>query len=179
MTTDRLSGTVLALFAVVVIWESRVLPLGTFRQPGPAFVPILLALLLLTFGIFVVITGGRAPLFSSVPWTEWRYAVAILTVSVFSVFAIERFGYRFIVLLVLGFLVKVVEKQGWVLSLVFALSLSLGSFFLFYIILRVPLPEGPLGFCKTIRASDTMTETLHNPYVGFPVVLAPNVRLYA
>jgi len=146
MTTDRLSGTVLALFAVVVIWESRVLPLGTFRQPGPAFVPILLALLLLTFGIFVVITGGSAPLFSSVPWTEWRHAVAILTASVFSVFAIERLGYRLTVLLVLGFLVKVVEKQGWVLSLAFALSLSLGSFFLFYTILRVPLPEGPLGF---------------------------------
>ena len=146
MTTDRLSGTVLALFAVVVIWESRVLPLGTFRQPGPAFVPILLALLLLTFGIFVVITGGRAPLFSAVPWTEWRHAVAILTASVFSVFAIERLGYRLTVLLVLGFLVKVVEKQGWVLSLAFALSLSLGSFFLFYTILRVPLPEGPLGF---------------------------------
>src|SRR5947207_36349 len=145
MTTDRLSGTVLALFAVVVIWESRVLPLGTFRQPGPAFVPILLALLLLTFGIFVVITGGRAPLLS-VPWTEWRHAVAILTASVFSVFAIERLGYRLTVLIVLGFLVKVVEKQGWVLSLAFALSLSLGSFFLFYTILRVPLPEGPLAF---------------------------------
>jgi putative tricarboxylic transport membrane protein len=146
MTTDRLSGTVLTLFAVVVIWESRVLPLGTFRQPGPAFVPILLALLLLTFGVFVVITGGRAPLFSSISWTEWRHAVAILTASVFSVFAIERLGYRLTVLLVLGFLVKVVEKQGWVLSLAFALSLSLGSFFLFYTILRVPLPEGPLGF---------------------------------
>jgi len=81
-----------------------------------------------------------------VPWTEWRHAVAILTASVFSVFAIERLGYRLTVLLVLGFLVKVVEKQGWVLSLAFALSLSLGSFFLFYTILRVPLPEGPLGF---------------------------------
>src|SRR5438093_8251530 len=99
MTTDRLSGIVLALFAVVVIWESRVLPLGTFRQSGPAFVPILLALLLLIFGIFVVIMGGCAPLFSSVSWTEWRHAVAILTVSVFSVFVIERLGYRLIVLL--------------------------------------------------------------------------------
>jgi putative tricarboxylic transport membrane protein len=146
MTTDRLSGTVLALFAVVVIWESRVLPLGTFRQPGPAFVPILLALLLLTFGIFVVLTGSRAPLFSSIRWMEWRHAVAILIASIFSVFAIERLGYRLTVLLVLGFLVRVVEKQGWVLSLAFALSLSLGSFFLFYTILRVPLPEGPLGF---------------------------------
>jgi hypothetical protein len=146
LTTDRLSGTVLVLFALLVMWESRVLPLGTLRQPGPAFIPILLALLLLIFGIFVVLTGGRTLLLSSIRWTEWRHAVAILAASVFSVFAIERLGYRLTVLLVLGFLVKIVEKRGWMLSLVFAFSLSFGSFFLFYTILRVPLPEGPLGF---------------------------------
>jgi putative tricarboxylic transport membrane protein len=146
MTTDRLSGSVLVLFALLVIWESRVLPLGTFRQPGPAFVPILLAVLLVIFGVFVVLTGGRSPLLSSINWTEWRHALAILGASLFSVFAIERLGYRLTVLLVLSFLVKVVEKHGWVLSLAFAFTLSFGSFFLFYTILRVPLPEGPLGF---------------------------------
>lgn len=146
MTTDRLSGSVLVVFALLVIWESRHLPLGTFRQPGPAFVPILLAALLVIFGVFVVLTGGRSPLLSSISWTEWRHALAILGASLFSVFAIERLGYRLTVLLVLSFLVKVVEKRGWVLSLAFAFTLSFGSFFLFYTLLRVPLPEGPLGF---------------------------------
>jgi putative tricarboxylic transport membrane protein len=146
MTTDRLSGSVLVVFALLVIWESRHLPLGTFRQPGPAFVPILLAVLLVIFGVFVVLTGARSPLLSSISWTEWRHALAILGASLFSVFAIERLGYRLTVLLVLSFLVKVVEKRGWVLSLAFAFTLSFGSFFLFYTLLRVPLPEGPLGF---------------------------------
>ena len=146
MTTDRLSGSVLVVFALLVIWESRHLPLGTFRQPGPAFVPILLAVLLVIFGVFVVLTSGRSPLLSSISWTEWRHALAILGASLFSVFAIERLGYRLTVLLVLSFLVKVVEKRGWVLSLAFAFTLSFGSFFLFYTLLRVPLPEGPLGF---------------------------------
>jgi hypothetical protein len=146
MTTDRLSGITLVLFALVVIWESRVLPLGTFRQPGPAFVPILLALLLLIFGIFVALAGSEARLLSSIHWSEWRHALAILGASIFSVFAIERLGYRLTVLLVLGVLVKAVEKRGWVESLAFAVALSFGSFFLFYTILRVPLPEGPLEF---------------------------------
>jgi hypothetical protein len=46
----------------------------------------------------------------------------------------------------MGFLVKLVEHRGWILSLSFAGALSFGSFFLFYTLLRVPLPEGPLGF---------------------------------
>ena len=146
MTTDRGSGSVLALFALLVIWESRHLPLGTLRQPGPAFFPILLALLLLIFGVAVALINSSAPLLSSIRWTEWRHAIAILAASIFTVFALERLGYRLTVLLVLTFLVKLVEKRGWLLSLSFAFALSFGSFFLFYTVLRVPLPQGPLGF---------------------------------
>ena len=146
MTTDRASGSALVLFALLVIWETRQLPLGTFRQPGPAFIPILLALLLLSLAVFLLLTSRRAPLLSSISWTQWRHALAISTASLFSVFAVERFGYRLTVLLVVVFLVKRVEGRGWILSLSFAIALSFGSFFLFYTLLRVPLPQGPLGF---------------------------------
>lgn len=146
MTTDRLSAAVLALFALFVMWESRQLPLGTFRHPGPAYVPVLLALLLLLFAILILFTATHAPKLSSLQWTEWRHAVAILACSVFSVFGIERLGYRLTMLLMLAFLVKLVEKRGWILSLLFSFSLSWGSYFLFYTLLRVPLPQGLLGF---------------------------------
>jgi putative tricarboxylic transport membrane protein len=146
MTTDRLSASTLVLFALLVIWETRQLPLGTFRQPGPAFIPILLALLLLSLAVFLLLTSGRAPLLSSISWTEGRHALAILAASLFSIFAIERLGYRLTVLLVVAFLVKLVEQRGWMLSLSFAGALSFGSFFLFYTVLRVPLPQGLLGF---------------------------------
>jgi putative tricarboxylic transport membrane protein len=146
MTTDRASASVLVLFALLVIWESRLLPLGSFRHPGPAYVPVLLASLLLIFGVLLIFTAGRAPSLSSLRWTEWRHALAILAACVFAVFAIERVGYRLTMLLVLGFLVKFVERRGWVLSLTFAFSLAFGSFFLFYTLLRVPLPQGPWGF---------------------------------
>jgi tripartite tricarboxylate transporter TctB family protein len=146
MTTDRFSAIALGVFALLVIWDSRQLPLGTLRQPGPAFIPILLASLLLIFAILLVLTSSRAPSLLSVKWTEWRHALAILAGSLFSVFAIERLGYRLTVLLVLGFLVKLVEQRGWIVSLSFAFTLSFASFFLFYTVLRVPLPQGPFGF---------------------------------
>ncbi len=146
MTNDRVSAGVLSLFALFVMWESRQLPLGTFRHPGPAYVPVLLASLLLLFAVLILLTAGRAPKLSSLRWTEWRHALAILIGCVFSVLAIERLGYRLAMLLMLGFLVKFVEKHGWALSLIFSFSLSFGSYFLFYTLLRVPLPQGPFGF---------------------------------
>jgi hypothetical protein len=113
LTTDRVSGVVLVLFALLVIWESRHYPFGTFRLPGPAFVPALLAALLLIFGVLLVVTSSRAPRRSSISWTGWRHAAAILAACVFAVFATERLGYRLTVLLMLGFLLKVVEGRGW------------------------------------------------------------------
>jgi len=146
LTTDRVSGAVLALFALLVIFESRHYPLGTFRLPGPAFVPILLASLLLIFGILLLFTSCRAPRLFLICWSAWRHAAAILAASVFTVFATERLGYRLTVLLMLGFLIKVVERRGWVETLVVSFGLAFGSFYLFYTLLRVPLPEGPFGF---------------------------------
>ncbi|MBI3064785.1 MAG: tripartite tricarboxylate transporter TctB family protein [Deltaproteobacteria bacterium] len=146
MTIDRVSASILVLFSLFVIWESRQLPLGSFRQPGPAYVPILLAALLLILGVFIILMAGRARSLSSLRWSEWRHALAILLTCVFAVFAIERLGYRLTVLLALVFLVKGVEKRGWVSSLTFAFGMAFGSFYPFYTVLRVPLPQGPLGF---------------------------------
>jgi hypothetical protein len=146
MTTDRVSGSALVLFALLIVRESLHLPLGTIRQPGPAFIPILLALLLVLFGIGIVLMGSRAPLLSSLRWQGWRHALVILAASVFAVFALERLGYRLTMLVVLIMLLKLVEQRGWTMSLALAFGLSFGSFFLFYTILRVPLPQGPFGF---------------------------------
>ena len=134
------------MFSLLVIWESRVLPLGTFRQPGPAYIPILLASLLLIFGIFLAATGGRSPPLSSILWTEWRHALAIFAACIFAALGIERLGYRLTVVLVLGFLLKVVERRGWALTGGLAFVLAFGSFYLFHTLLRVPLPLGPVGF---------------------------------
>jgi len=63
LTIDRISGGALVIFSLLVIWQGSALPLGTFRQPGPAYIPILLALLLLIVGAFIAATGARAERF--------------------------------------------------------------------------------------------------------------------
>lgn len=145
LTTDRISGSILAFFALGVIWESRNLPLGSLWAPGPAYMPVLLALLLFLFGVLIAATGGRAKRIKSISWIEWRHAAAILAACIFAAFGIERFGYRLTVLVVLAFLVKVVERRSWALTTAIALALSFGSFYLFHTLLRVPLPRGPFG----------------------------------
>ena len=58
----------------------------------------------------------------------------------------ETIGYRLTMLLVLGFLFGVMERIKIWLVLILAFGFSLGSFWLFDSLLRVPLPRGGWGF---------------------------------
>ncbi|HEV8340986.1 MAG TPA: tripartite tricarboxylate transporter TctB family protein [Candidatus Binatia bacterium] len=142
---DRISGSLLALFALWVIWESRNLPFGTFRNPGPGYMPILLASALLLFSVVIALTGGKAERLTSIGWKEISHATAVLAACIFAALGMERFGYRLTVLLVAAVLLKAIERKSWFLTITLAVTLAFGTFYVFYTLLRVPLPFGPLG----------------------------------
>ena len=145
LTTDRLGGGALALFGLGVLWESRTLPLGSLHNPGPAYMPVILAVALVVLGAILVLRGGSSEPLRAVGWTEWRHAVAILAVCAFAALALDRLGYRITVTVVLAFLLGVVERRRPLFTTVFALGMALGTFYLFDTLLRTPLPRGPFG----------------------------------
>jgi putative tricarboxylic transport membrane protein len=145
MTVDRAAGLALALLGLVALEQSRAYPIGTLQRPGPAFTPMLLALLLIVFGGIVFAMGARARRLAEVGWREWRHVGAILVGCAFAAWSIERLGYRLTMALVLAFLLLLVERRGWALGLALVLAVAGGSFFLFDTLLHVPLPRGPFG----------------------------------
>lgn len=149
LTTERIAGVVVVVLGLFVVWESlwsaRRLPLGTLRTPGPAYVPVVLAALLVVFGLAIVALGARAPRIGAVGWTESRHAAGILATCAFAALMLERLGYRLTLAVVLFVLLGVLERKSVLFALVFAGVLAFGSFFLFDRVLRVPLPRSPLG----------------------------------
>ena len=145
MTVDRLAGLALVLIGLIAIEESRVFPLGTLHRPGPAFMPMVLASLLLVFGVAVFAMGARARRVAEVGWHEWRHAAAIFAACAFAAGFLERLGYRLTMAVVVAFLLLALERKGVVVSLALTLAMAWGSFFVFDTLLRVPLPRGPFG----------------------------------
>lgn len=146
LTTDGWAGIVLFALAIFVLWECRSIPFGTVMQPGPGVVPALLAVILLVCSFAVIAGGTGAPRVQTLDWSEWRHAAAILGACAFMALALERLGYRVTMTLALLGLLRLVERKGWVPSVVFAVAFSLGSYFLFNTLLRVQMPRGPFGF---------------------------------
>ena len=145
MTVDRVAGVALVLIGVVTVWESRVFPLGTLQRPGPAYAPVVVAALLILFGVAVFAMGGRARRLAELGWGEWRHAVAIFGACAFAACGLERLGYRLTMAVVVMFLLLIVERKGWALGLALTVVMAWGSFFVFDTLLRVPLPRGPFG----------------------------------
>ncbi len=141
-----MGGIALVLLAVGVIWEARKLPLGTFHTPGPGFVPVLLAGILGGLGVLIVAVGGASAAFRSLAWGEGKHALAILGACAFAALALERIGYRLTTLLILVVILGAVERKRPHVVAALSLGLSLGTFYLFNNLLRVPLPRGPWGF---------------------------------
>jgi len=145
MTVDRVAGLALVMIGIITLWESRVFPLGSLHRPGPAYMPVVLALLLIIFGGAVFAMGRHARRLAELGWSEWRHAVAIFGACAFAAWGLERLGYRLTIAVVVGFLLLVVERKGWALGLALTVALAWGSFFVFDTLLRVPLPRGPFG----------------------------------
>jgi putative tricarboxylic transport membrane protein len=144
LTTGRVAGAALVVFSLVVLLESGRLPLGSLRNPGPAYVPVALAVVLLCLGTLLAALD-KGPALSSVSWKEWRHAVAIFAVCAFAALALERLGFRITIALSLALLLRVLEGKGAVFSVLLSAAFAVGAFLLFDTLLRVPLPRGPLG----------------------------------
>lgn len=108
--------------------------------------PMLLAIALAAMAILVALGGGGSPPLASLEWGEKKHALAILAGCAFVALAMEPLGYRLTVVILLVFLLWVVERKRPAVAAAMALGLSLGTFFLFSSLLKVPLPRGPLGF---------------------------------
>jgi hypothetical protein len=137
---------------LVFIWRSLAdLPVGTIQNPGPAVMPLALAVLLTAFALWTLIGNGSRsrdgveddqPV---APTPGLGHATLILGAIVVAALALETLGYRLTVLALLLFFLGVVERKRIIPSLAVGFAVSFGSHTLLVHVLKVPLPTGPMG----------------------------------
>src|SRR3989304_3484124 len=91
LTPDRVGGAALVVLGLVVLFESRRLPLGSFHNPGPASMPVVLASLLVAFGGALLALGASAARLAAVGWAEGGHAGAVFTLVFSAALALGTF----------------------------------------------------------------------------------------
>lgn len=144
--SDQVSGLMLFALAVCVWWLNRAFPVGSLSDPGPGYVPLLLALSFGGIGLMIAVFGGRSAPLRAIRWPEAGRALVILTACAVATIALERIGYRLSIAVFLVFFLGVVERKKPLVVALVAAGFSLASFYVISDLLRVPLPRGPWGF---------------------------------
>lgn len=143
-TGDRVAGLILIGIGGVVALETMALPLGSLARPGPGYAPLVCAIILAALGLLVALRRGGEPVVN-LRWGEARHAALILGAATFAALALERIGFRLTTLAILVFLLGVVERRHPLAVAAVAFAISFGGYYLFWNVLRVPLPIGPFG----------------------------------
>ena len=146
LRSDQFSGLMLLALALYVGWENRAYPVGTLAEPGPGYLPLLLAIFLGAMGLLIALWGARSAPLAAMKWTEATRAVVILVACGVATLALERIGYRLTMIALLIFFLGALERKRPLPVALVALGFSFASYYIVGDLLRVPLPRSPWGF---------------------------------
>ena len=150
---DRLSGIFWLIFAVIIAIKSYRLGLGKIVEPGPGFLffwaGIVLAImsLVIIFGTFDRKKAGEPdkPILGEV---NFRKIILVLAAVFLYALLIETLGFLLVTGMLFVFLLGVVEKKGWLFTVLSSFIVTSAAYLVFKTWLQTQLPAGILGFLR-------------------------------
>ncbi len=139
------------LFSLGVMKLTARLPFGSLHEPGPGFLPLLLSFVILGLSLSLLVRtvikgriqwrGIGTPLVKSLV----KISPVLLLLSLYAI-SIDTLGFLTVTFLFIFLLLEVTYRQKWWVSLITALTGSLGSYLIFQVWLQSQLPKGLFGF---------------------------------
>jgi len=115
---------------------------GTLRNPGPGFLPLVMALLLISFSLFLVVKELFKPekFLGGIRWKNQLLIVA--SVALYG-FVLDLIGFLFstFILMFVLFGLRFSGKKKWLTVFLFAAATALVGWLVFSVALNVPFPR--------------------------------------
>lgn len=142
---ERIAAVVLMLVGIGAAFGALEIGFGSFRFPGPGFLPFWLAMALTIISIIYLITNlgtdVKVKLWPEKTWFRPLIAIAIMFAYAF---LMKWFGFCTATIILFVTWMTVVAKEKWrTVALVSVLATAI-TYSLFVVFLKVPLPNGIL-----------------------------------
>jgi len=126
-----------AFFAI----EGARLGVKTLKNPGPGFLPVMTALLLILFSLLILGKGLLRPA-DAVARIPWRRHVFVIATIFFYMFLLDWIGFltSTFVLMFMLFSVLVRGKNRWSMVSIYALATAVAAWLVFSVAIRMPFP---------------------------------------
>jgi len=145
INTDRWTGLFFILFSLYVCVESWRLGVGSFFRPGAGFFPYYSSLLLGLLSLILGLLAFRGKVEKAESWTDVGNTVTVSLAVLGFALLLTWLGFVITTFLFIFFLLRAVERRGWLLSAGAALFISAAFYVVFGLWLKAQLPPGILG----------------------------------
>src|SRR5262249_17447839 len=145
LRADHIAGAFFVGFGLLVIALSGDLPTGTLSLPGSGFMPKIVAVLAIFFGLVLALRGGESKPFAEVTWSDARHAAMVLAITAIAVALYERLGFLTTNILLMFALLVVIERRKALPAATYSVGVVVGTYILFVYLLKTPLQIGPFG----------------------------------
>lgn len=152
MKAERIGAIFWLGIGLATIFGSFQVQVGTLREPGSGFVPLLTGsfICLLALVVFFRTFRGRGeiPAKLSTLWegVEWWRPIVIGVIMIAYILALEKGGFLFTSFFLLFVILKGVEKYSWKKAFLISALSSAFVFLLIGVFLKATLPRGIFGF---------------------------------
>ncbi len=148
---DRITGIILVIFSIVLMVASWRMPPSATFGPGAGFLPFWLGVLMGILSILLIVKASRQSVVSPQRAVfPSRKALIPLGATFASLAAyillLEVLGFLGGTGLLTAFLLGVVERERWPVTVLVAALNSVGLYVIFHTLLGVSLPKGLFGF---------------------------------
>ncbi len=146
---DGFAALAMLLVAGATVYESAKLPFGVARNPGPGFMPwwigVALGILSVLLGAHALRTGRIEGPARRSERGAWHQVAGLLVALALYVAALSPLGYPASTFLLVLLMLRSMARARPVLALGLAVLAAGGSYLLFAVWLKVPLPPGPFA----------------------------------
>ncbi len=151
MNKEQSSSLVWLAFAILICTESlRRLSVGTFRDPGAGFLPVVSGIVLGTLALIHFVHSSlrktNATQESVIVPERWMALLIVYLSLVVYVFLLEPLGFLIATFLLLVILFRMAESRPWIVIIGLGALTSLVTFLIFDVFLKCQLPKGILSF---------------------------------
>jgi hypothetical protein len=146
LRSDHVAGGFFIAFGILVIVLSGDLPMGGLAMPGAGFLPIILAVLTIVFGLTLAVRASESKIFAALEWTNIRHAGLVVAITALAIGVYDWLGFLTTMVLLMFALLVVVEHRNLARAAVYSLGVVLITYVTFEYVLKTPLNTGPFGF---------------------------------
>lgn len=146
LRADHVAGGFFVAVGLAIIALSGDLPLGQLSMPGAGFMPEIVAVLVIIFGLSLVLRASESPPFAEIAWDDGKHALKVIVIAAAAIALYIQLGFIITMIAMMIALMVVIERKNVARAAVYSGAVVIVTYVVFVHVLNAPLPPGIIGY---------------------------------